>query len=371
MQQQTEILLELTDSRRLTGPNLWISGPGAILEVTGDEAEIRKVVPRWETALRDVFDQLGWEGEVAARPYEGGVNLAFEAPVDALYAATEINEAAFSAACENNLAIGNAETERLVGLVAEARCPKLMDLIRAARDHDVSCLLDDDEVSIGLGRHSKTWQIDEIPDLSDVDWLSVADIDVALITGTNGKSTTVRLTAAILQNAGLNTGFSSTDFVQVGPEIIDRGDYSGPGGAREVLRHPDVDTAVLEMARGGLLRRGLAMDRAAVACVTNIANDHLGEYGVNTLDELAMTKLLVARGLRAGRPLVLNADVAELRDHASSIANPIVWFSRNSRNETVVRHVAKGGAAFIVENDALVETSPVNNNESSVICQIA
>ena len=130
-------------------------------------------------------------------PYSGGVNLAFEAPIDALYAATEINEAAFSAACEGNLHVDSTEVERLLGLVAEARQPKLIKLVGAARGRDISCLLDDDEVSIGLGRHSQTWRIDEVPDPSDVDWRSVADVDVALVTGTNGKSTTVRLTAAI------------------------------------------------------------------------------------------------------------------------------------------------------------------------------
>ncbi len=103
-------------------------------------------------------------------------------------------------------------------------------------------------------------------------------------------------------------GYSSTDGVIVDTTLIGEGDFSGPSGARLALRDPRVQAAVLETARGGLLRRGLAVEGAQAAVVTNVAEDHLGEFGVNSLAELAETKLLVAKGLRQDGTLVLNAD---------------------------------------------------------------
>ncbi len=150
------------------------------------------------------------------------------------------------------------------------------------------------------------------------------DIPVALVTGTNGKTTTVRLLAAICRAAGLVPGISSTDWIAAGDDVLDRGDYSGPGGARQVLRDRRVEVGVLETARGGMLRRGLAVERADVAAVTNVAEDHLGEFGVHDLDALAQCKFVVAR---AARHLVLNADDPVVRRHGERLEIPTTWFS--------------------------------------------
>ena len=106
------------------------------------------------------------------------------------------------------------------------------------------------------------------------------NLPVALITGTNGKSTSVRLTTAIAEAAGMTAGSTSTDFVKLGADVLDYGDYSGPGGARMLLRDERLEIAFLETARGGILRRGLPLPQAKAALVTNIAADHLGQYGV-------------------------------------------------------------------------------------------
>ena len=122
-----------------------------------------------------------------------------------------------------------------------------------------------------------------MPSPGEIDWDSIESIPLALVTGTNGKSTTVRMTAAIMTAAGFRAGLTSTDFIRVGDRVIDTGDYSGTGGARMLMRQADVEMAVLEVARGGLLRRGLGVERADVAVVTNVAADHLGDYGINTV----------------------------------------------------------------------------------------
>lgn len=133
--------------------------------------------------------------------------------------------------------------------------------------------------------------------------------------------------AAIGRAAGKVSGLTSTDFVRVGDDVLDRGDYSGPGGARLLLRDKRLEVACLEMARGGILRRGLPTRQARVAIVTNVAADHLGQYGVNTVPELAWAKFAVHRGLAPGGVLVLNADDPFVVNGAARTDATICWFS--------------------------------------------
>ena len=157
-----------------------------------------------------------------------------------------------------------------------------------------------------------------LPFVADVPWSDLHDVPTALVTGSNGKTTTVRLIAACLRAAGHRPGYSCTDGLFIAGETVDSGDYSGPVGARTVLRERRVDAAVLETARGGILRRGLAVSRAKAAVVTNVSADHLGEYGIDDVGALADVKLTVASVVGATGLLVLNADDAMLRAKAGS-----------------------------------------------------
>jgi cyanophycin synthetase len=142
--------------------------------------------------------------------------------------------------------------------------------------------------------------------------------------------------------------------VYVDGTTIDEGDYSGPGGARLVLRQPAVEAAVLETARGGILRRGLGTSRANVAVVTNVAEDHLGEFGVESVEQLAETKLLVGRALVGGGSLVLNADDPVLVRASSTLSLPITWFSLDSGSDVLKSHTATRRTAVVVEGDDIV-----------------
>jgi UDP-N-acetylmuramyl tripeptide synthase len=122
--------------------------------------------------------------------------------------------------------------------------------------------------------------------------------------------------------AGLRAGTSSSDGVVIDGRYVERGDWSGPDAARLVLRHPDVDVAILETARGGILRRGLAVETCDAALIINVSSDHLGSYGVDDLETMARVKAVVARGART---VVLNADDPVLA--ALPVAAPVVWFS--------------------------------------------
>jgi cyanophycin synthetase len=201
-----------------------------------------------------------------------------------------------------------------------------------------------------------------------VDWSRVHEVPIALVTGSNGKTTVVRLLAAMTRAAGRVPGFTSTDGVMVGPMAIGEGDFSGPSGARMVLRHPEVETAILETARGGLLRRGLTVQQADAAVITNVAEDHLGEFGIESLAELADTKLLVARALGQRGTLVLNADDTMLVERSPSVRASITWFSLDPTSPVVGAHTRAGGNAAVAEQGQIVL---IRGNQRETIVPIA
>lgn len=292
--------------------------------------------------------RLGWPAPtVVVRAHAGGHSLAFTAPEDQLLAATEVNEWAWCAAIGDGrhhapghpLAEDDARAfETLARFAAAERCPALTALLDAAAAHRAPALFDDEALTLGLGRHARTWPLDALPSPETVDWTACGRIPTALVTGSNGKTTTVRLIAAMLRGQGLRTAHSCTDGLFVGDtaalERLQSGDYSGPAGARQLLRRNDVEAAVLETARGGLLRRGLALARADVAVVTNISADHFGEYGVHSVEDLAAVKLAVARAVAGDGEhgwLVLNAEDPLLRAQGPQTAPRIAWFAVDDR----------------------------------------
>ena len=348
--------MKLADSRRLTGPNLLLGGPGAVLELELEGEDPEEVIEAWSSHATQILEAIGWaNATLAHRLHRGGLTLAFSAPTDALYAATEVNEWAMAAA-EADLAgtepsdLEEASARLHAEIQAEIN-PGHRAILQAAAEHGVTCLSDDDHISVGLGTGSITWPVGELPTPEQIDWQRVHDVPVALVTGTNGKSTTVRLLASIVAAAGKSAGLCSTDWIRVGDETIDRGDYSGPGGARQVLRHKGVEIALLETARGGMLRRGLALDSADVGLVTNIAEDHLGESGIYDLEELAQAKLIVHQ---AARRMVLNADDPVLARRGLELSRPTTWFSWDADNPLVERHRAMGGLACRVVGPQIV-----------------
>jgi cyanophycin synthetase len=188
-----------------------------------------------------------------------------------------------------------------------------------------------------------------------------ARIPLVSVTGTNGKTTTVRMISHVLRQAGLRVGMSCTDGVYVGGNLVYAADASGPRSAETVLDDPTVEAAVLETARGGIVRRGLGYDEADVAVVTNISADHLGDDGIDTLDELIHVKALVAEQVRDGGSVVLNADdpaTAGLADRAAVRAHaPVVrFFSLTPGSPVIARHKAAGGPCYEVIDGQLTET---------------
>jgi len=344
--------IELLDSRRLTGPNLFWDRPGAILDVAVDGANAEALVAAWSPEAASLMEEVGWPPElIRSRVFDGGVSLVIGAPIDVLYAACEVNEAAFGRALAvlGHQPSGDLQgtVTRLAGLIAAERKPALLAMQSAAAAHHVPFLWDDDHVSVGYGKTSLCWPAGEVPEPESVDWNNIQAVPLGIVTGTNGKSTTVRICAEILAAAGLRAGITSTDYIRVGDEILDRGDYSGPGGARTLLRHPRSEAVVLEVARGGLLRRGIGVERADAALITNVAVDHMGEYGINSVEEMAEAKFIVRRALSAGAPLILNADDPQSVRMADKVRQTIAWFGLDAGQPLLRRHLAaKGLVAF-------------------------
>ena len=176
-----------------------------------------------------------------------------------------------------------------------------------------------------------------------------ARIPMAAITGTNGKTTTSRMVAHILKMAGKRVGLTTTDGIYVDGERVLKGDMTGPWSARVVLMDPTVEAAVLETARGGVLREGLGWDRCDVGCVLNVSADHLGLGGIETIEDLAYVKQLVVEVVRDGGTSVLNADDPLVARMADKAEGKVMYFSRTPANELVRAHVKKGGRAAVIE----------------------
>jgi cyanophycin synthetase len=355
----TSPAMKVIDSRRLTGPSLLLDRPGAILDIGLEDLDASRAVPAWRQAVDRLLDAVGWSGQaLACRRFAGGISLAFSAPVDALYAATDLNEAAWARAVSElggEPAAGfDDQVTELRNTIAKERNPALVALHDAARARDLTFLIGEGQVSAGSGTGAIVWADESLPSAAAVDWPRVHDVPVALVTGSNGKTTVVRLLGAMVRMADRTPGTTSTDGVTVGGSFVVEGDFSGPSGARVVLRNTDVETAILETARGGILRRGLAVDRADVAVITNVAADHLGEFGVDSLGDLAETKLLVAKALGTDGILVLNADEPLLVERSGRIRARILWFSLDPDSTVVKRHVEAGGTAVISDAGEIV-----------------
>jgi len=336
------------------------------------------VLEAWAGRVRLACEELRWPAApVVAHAHASGASLALAAPVDQLFTATEVNEWALAAALADReparaaaliaaLAVEQPEESeppvlespgallRLRRRAAREANPRLRALVAEAVGRRLPYLADDEALTLGAGAGAHSWPATELPDPATLDWSALAGVPTALVTGTNGKTTVVRLLAACAGGAGRTAGYCCTDGVFVAGEALGTGDYSGPAGARRVLRDTRIGAAVLETARGGILRRGLAVSRADVAVITSIAADHFGEYGVHDLDGLAHVKLAVARALDAEGLLVVNADDPVLARVAPGAGKPLGWFAQDDGHPLLAAHRAAGGATAAPRGGRLV-----------------
>lgn len=178
-------------------------------------------------------------------------------------------------------------------------------------------------------------------------------IPILAITGTNGKTTTTRLLAHIVKQTGQTVGYTTTDGIYIGGYLVEKGDTTGPQSAQVILQDPTVEVAVLETARGGILRSGLGFNECDVAIVLNVAADHLGIGDIETVEDLAHLKSVVPETARPNGYAILNADDPLVAAMAQRVKAQIAYFSMNPGNELIRSHTQQGGLAAVYENGYL------------------
>ncbi|HKY26904.1 MAG TPA: cyanophycin synthetase [Pyrinomonadaceae bacterium] len=185
-------------------------------------------------------------------------------------------------------------------------------------------------------------------------------IPIISITGTNGKTTVTRMVEHILSKTGLCVGMTTTDGIYIGGELVVEGDTTGPRSARVVLSDPAVDVAVLETARGGIMREGLGYDWSDIGVLTNIGDDHIGQDGIKSTDDVLFVKSLVAERVKEGGSLILNADNEHLANLMQSarvkkIPKKAIYFSLSPDNPVLRAHLQNGGTGYFATQTALIE----------------
>ena len=175
-------------------------------------------------------------------------------------------------------------------------------------------------------------------------------IPIIAVTGTNGKTTTTRLIAHIVKNNGYKVGFTTSDGIYVQNHMLEKGDTTGPMSTEFILKDPTVEFAILETARGGILRSGLGFSRCDIGIITNIQEDHLGIADINDLKDLARVKAVVVNSVKKDGWAVLNADDVNCVEIAAGLDCKIAYFSMNEHCDVIVNHCRKGGIAAIYEN---------------------
>src|SRR5215218_590043 len=187
-------------------------------------------------------------------------------------------------------------------------------------------------------------------------------IPIISITGTNGKTTVTRMTAHVLGKTGLCVGMTTTDGIYIDGEQVVKGDTTGPQSAQVVLGDPAVEAAVLETARGGILRRGLGYDWSDIGVMTNISEDHIGQDGIKSVEDVVYIKSLVAERVKEGGTLILNADNEHLSklmecERVNRVPKKVVYFSLDENNPLVKSHLQSGGTAYFARNKGLIEST--------------
>ncbi|OYQ63230.1 cyanophycin synthetase [Pseudanabaena sp. SR411] len=178
-------------------------------------------------------------------------------------------------------------------------------------------------------------------------------VPIVAITGTNGKTTTTRLIAHIFKQTGKRVGYTTTDGIYIGECLVEKGDTTGPYSAQVILRDPTVEVAILETARGGILRSGLGFDGCDVGVVMNVAADHLGIGDIDTIEDLAQLKSVVVKTTLPSGYAVLNAEDPLVVAMAQAVQSKIAYFSMNPENPLIKAHIAEGGLAAVYEDEFL------------------
>ncbi|MFL5761570.1 MAG: Mur ligase family protein [Thermomicrobiales bacterium] len=305
--------MELVEIRDLDGPNIFLLGPAVKVEFKLDAA-----AGDLPETLKETLCSLH---ELSGQSCPASVWTTLETPGHVAFA---------FGWSHRRFALGVAK------IIARLAMGEVVDTKNEAR---------------ALGATLRTQEPTDLP-------LMVRDADrtmpIVSITGTNGKTTTTRLTAHILRTNGRKVGLSSSSGVFIEGEQVMEGDYTGPVGAMRVLNQPGLEAAILETARGGILLRGIAYESNDVGVFTNVSADHLDLQGVRTVEGLASVKSVVIRITQPDGVAVLNADDPLVAKCAAQTQSKVCFVSQRVENSLVRQHIDRGGLAVVLEGDDFV-----------------
>lgn len=323
------ITIKSIGTRNLHGNNIFFNGTGALINVVTVDNQKAKFFEEMKKLLSANLPKLalGYE-HIYSRDYSNGFLIALQTHVDLKDPTTDILELAYEYALNsfNNQPQTFNFLEKALKLTEKANLHE-RELFAEAQKHNVNCLFDGANFSLGSGTGVFVGKTKDVV-IKEIPWNKIYDIPSVLVTGTNGKTTTVRLTSYISSHAGKITGYCSTDGVLIDGKLVDAGDYSGPKGNQLVLANPNVEVAILEVARGGLIKRGLAVKHVTAAAVLNVTEDHMGLDGADTLDQLSQAKYLIHNAVKSDGRSIMNLDDPQTHRELAHIKNKKAYLSR-------------------------------------------
>lgn len=342
--------------RVLAGANVFFKDVGAIMEIVTRDEQKAAFVAAYETELRKVLDALGWDDvPIHKRVYSKGFIFAIPTEYDYSYAGCKILGITLDmvTAVFDGLELPdfNEEVSYLEYVLSRERYITVRNIYKEARERSLNVFIDEGTISIGSGKGAFIAKLDEIG-FGDVPWDKIYEVPSVMVTGTNGKTTTVRLTSFINKHAGKVVGYCSTDWVMVDGQIVSEGDLSGPRGNQTVLTDPRVEVAVLEVARGGLIKRGIVTSSVNGAAVMNVGADHLGVNGIDTVEDLAEAKFLVHDGVKPGGHSIINLDDQLTHQFMLKIDNLKAYVSQKLPEAEILSYLKDGDYAAYVDNGA-------------------
>jgi UDP-N-acetylmuramyl tripeptide synthase len=269
----------------------------------------------------------------------------------------------------------NIEQTRIGALIElEKNSEELDNLIDQAKNRNIPFLPAEDEfpAQFGYGINSINIEIDKLPESinSIFPRENTGRIPIIAISGSNGKTTSTRLTAHILKTAGHCVGYTTSDGIYIDGELIDEGDTTGPTSAQIALRNKNIDIAVLETARGGIVRAGLGFDLCDLALLTNVQGDHLGISDIDTVEELNQVKAVIIKALKKEGTAILNADNENTIAIGEKTENKIAWFSLYPKNPLILNGINKGIPVAYVEDQILYLQAGQTKNKIASLSEI-
>lgn len=342
--------------RTLIGTNMFFDGVGAIAELFIESKNNSNFISTYEENINLFTSQLNFSIEkLYKRVYTKGVIYAIATTFDLKYVAREILETAFN----KTLAHFYHEDFDLDASIKDLELLNkkefnlfLRSIYSEASHRLVEMSFDENILSLGSGSGLYQVNLLENPE-PQIPWECIYNIPSVAVTGSNGKTTTVILTKFISEQSGKTVAYSSTERIMVGNEIIEKGDLSGPYGARAILNNKNVDVAVLEFARGGITRRGLGTNYVDAAVVINVSNDHIGLNGIDDIHDLAQAKFLIHHAVKPNGYNIVNLDDPLSLGFIEKLPNNKIFLSRKLDFSAIQKFMKTNDLACFIVNDIL------------------